>query len=64
LSEDAKAIKRKNDTHYTGVNLDSWDIKYTIYNNKNLYSWADDVNGKGVIYYMKDEFNNEAGYDF
>lgn len=64
LSEDARAVKRENDTHYTGVNLDSWDIKYTIYNNKKLYSWADDGNGKGVIYYMKDEFNNEAGYDF
>lgn len=64
LSENAKAIKRENSTYYNDLNLESWDIKYTIYNNTTLYKWANQTNGKGVIYYMKDEFNNEAGYDF
>ena len=28
-----------------------------------MFAWAD-TNGKGVIYWMKDEFGNEAGFDF
>jgi hypothetical protein len=44
--------------------LAAWEIKYTIHNNKNVHEWADSINGKGVIYWMKDEFDNEAGYDF
>ncbi|MCF0227836.1 MAG: hypothetical protein HUJ52_03375, partial [Malacoplasma sp.] len=41
-----------------------WEIKYDINNDTSVYTWADATNGKGVIYYMKDEFGNEAGYDF
>lgn len=41
-----------------------WTIKYSFDNNTELYDWADSINGKGVIFYMKDEFGNEAPYDF
>ena len=39
-------------------------MKYCIDNDTNRFVWADDANGKGVIYYMKDENNNELPYDF
>ena len=46
------------------VPLNAWEIKYSLDNDVLKYSWADETNGKGVIYYMKDEYNNEAPYDF
>jgi hypothetical protein len=39
-------------------------LKYCLNNDTNRFAWADATNGKGVIYYMKDEFFNECGYDF
>lgn len=64
LNHNAKAIQHINDTYFVGSNLAAWELKYDINNNTSKYIWADNVNGKGVIYYMKDEFNNKAGYDF
>lgn len=49
---------------YRRVPLESWDIKYCLDNDSRRFAWADAENGKGVIYYMKDEFGNEAPYDF
>lgn len=64
LNENARAVAKEGDTYFENSNLTAWEIKYTIYNNKNVHEWADSVKGKGVIYWMKDEFDNEAGYDF
>jgi len=44
--------------------LDAWDLKYCLDNNLDRFDWADTAKGKGVIYYMKDEYNNECPYDF
>ena len=63
LSEDAKAIQNENDGYFDEVNLEAWELKYCLDNDTSRFAWADD-NGKGVIYYMKDEFNNECPYDF
>jgi len=64
LSEDAKAVLHEGDTYFTGkANLDAWEIKYDLDNNTDKYAWAN-TNGKGVIWWMKDEWNNQAGYDF
>lgn len=41
----------------------SWEIKYSLDNDTNRFDWAN-TNGKGVIYYMKDKYENEAPYDF
>lgn len=66
LDENAKAAYHEGDTYFQNSNLDAWELKYTIDNDwnysgtKNVY----DINGKGIIYYMKDEFNNECGFDF
>ena len=49
---------------YARVPLESWDIKYCLDNDKTRFKFADTENGKGVIYWMKDEFGNEAPYDF
>mgnify|MGYP003290602220 CR=1 FL=1 len=65
LSEDAQATQSNRDNGYfDGNKLESWEIKYCIYNDTSRFAWADAEKGKGVIYYMKDEFKNEAWYDF
>lgn len=64
LNENAKAVCKENDEYFKNSKLNLWELKYSIYNDKNKYGWADTENGKGVIYWLKDEFNNEAGYDF
>lgn len=51
------------ETKIVPVNLNAWELKYCLDNDKELFAWAD-TNGKGVVYYMKDEFGNEAPYDF
>jgi hypothetical protein len=64
LNENAIAIIHDGDTYFNGNKLEHWEIKYCIHNDTSRFAWADTTNGKGVIYYMKDEFNNEAWYDF
>ena len=64
LSEIARARLHKDDTYFADNNLNTWELKYCLDNDKTRFAWADEENGKGVIYYMKDEFNNECPYDF
>lgn len=64
LDEHAIAVQHSGDTYFANSNLLAWDIKYTIENDNTKYSWADTVNGKGVITFMRDEFGNEACFDF
>lgn len=52
------------DDYFKYANLGAWEIKYCLDNDETRFVWADEENGKGVIYYMKDEFNNECSYDF
>ena len=48
----------------TSANLDAWELKYCLDNDTSRFGWADTTNGKGVIYYMKDDRGNECPYDF
>ena len=64
LNENAFAIEHEGDTYFQNANLSAWELKYCLDNDTNRFAWADPTNGKGVIYYMKDEFNNECPYDF
>ena len=64
LNEEARAIQHNEDTYFAGCNLSAWKIWYSIDNDTNRFVWADSVNGKGVIYRMIDEFNNDVPYDF
>ena len=56
--------KLATDSYFGDSKLEAWEIKYCIYNDTSRFAWADTENGKGVIYYMKDENGNECPYDF
>lgn len=64
LSEQAKAISHEGDTYFAESNLEGWQLWYTLDNDSTRFAWADGTNGKGVIYRMIDEFNNDIPYDF
>lgn len=65
LNENAHAIQHSGDTYFANSDLSAWELKYCLDNDINRFAWADDSSaGRGVIYYMKDEWNNECPYDF
>ena len=64
LNENARAILHSGDGYFADSNLSAWRLKYTIANDPTVHAWADPTNGKGVIYYMEDEYDNRAPYDF
>lgn len=64
LSEDAKAILHEGDTYFADGDLSAWELKYCLDNDKTKFEWADETNGKGVIYRMVDEKQNDCPYDF
>lgn len=64
LSEIAMAMIHKNDNYFQFNKLNSWKIWYCLDNNTSRFKWADTTEGKGVIYRMIDEFNNDLPYDF
>lgn len=63
LSENASAIQRDGDTYFAGAKLEAWQLKYTIDNDATRFAWADSE-GKGIIYRMIDEHDNDCPYDF
>ena len=63
LNESARAIQHSGDTYFSGCNLAAWKIWYCLDNDKKRFAWAD-TDGKGVIYRMIDEHNNDCPYDF
>ena len=64
LSEEAQAIQNSNDGYFDDLNLSAWKIWYCLDNDTTRFAWADETNGKGVIYRMIDEFDNDIPYDF
>ena len=69
LSEEAKAaVSGTRDGYfghgYNNSRLDAWKIWYYLDNDTSMFTWADQNNGKGVIYRMIDEFGNDCPYDF
>ena len=64
LSEIAWAEHHSGDTYFSNCKLEAWELRYCLDNNTERFSWADTTNGKGVVYWMKDEWENEAPYDF
>lgn len=64
LNENASAISHEGDTYFAKCHLETWKLKYSIDNDSTRFNWADEENGKGVIYQMIDENNNEMQYDF
>ena len=64
LSEIAKATWHEDDSYFADANVSAWDIRYCIDNDSTRFAWADTEDGKGVIYWMRDEWGNEAWMDF
>lgn len=65
LNENARAIQHTTgeSDYFHNSDLASWELKYCLDNDTTRFTWAKS-DGKGVIYYMKDEFGNECPYDF
>ena len=53
-----------NYNYFANSNLSAWKLWYSLDNDTERFTWADADNGKGVIYRMIDEYNNECPYDF
>ena len=52
--------------YFANSNLNAWEIKYCLDADTNRFQWASITSdeNRGVIYYMKDDHDNEAPYDF
>ena len=64
INEVARAVKHDGDEYFANSDLSAWKIWYCIDNDTNRFAWADTENGKGVIYRMIDDLNNDVPYDF
>ena len=64
LQEECYAIQHEGETYFDNCNLAAWKIWYCLDNDSTKYAWADTANGKGVIYRMIDEWQNDCPYDF
>ena len=64
LNEVARAIQHDGDTYFANCDLNAWKIWYSLDNDTARFTWADSTNGKGVIYRMIDDLNNDIPYDF
>lgn len=66
LSEQAWADLHEGDTYFANNDLSAWKLWYCLDNDTTRFDWADNTsgNGRGVIYRMIDEFNNDVPYDF
>lgn len=64
LSENALAMLHDGDEYFAGANLAAWQLKYCLDNDTERFQWLASANGKGVVYWMKDECGNEASFDF
>lgn len=64
LYPEAKATQHEGDAYFADIDMYKWNLLYSLDNDTDKFEWADSENGKGVIYRMVDENNNESSYDF
>ena len=64
LNENAFAALHSGDTYFANSKINAWELKYSLDNDTTRFAWASTSTGKGVIWWMKDEYGNEAPYDF
>lgn len=64
LHEKCYAIQHEGDEYFKNCKLTYWEVWYCLDNDTTKYAWADTTNGKGVIYRMIDEWQNDCPYDF
>ena len=64
LNENAFAAHHDGGTYFADCKLEAWQLKYSLDNDTDRFAWADTTHGTGVVYWMKDEWENECPYDF
>ena len=66
LAERAWACHHDGDTYFQNFHLEAWQIWYCLDNDTSRFGWAIPISegGRGVIYRMIDENNNDCPYDF
>ena len=64
LLETAFAAVHEGDTYFQSSKLEAWELNYCLDNDTDRFAWADPLNGKGVVYRLKDEWANDLPYDF
>lgn len=75
LDEKCSAIQsaRDKDGYFANSDLAAWDVRYCLDNDTERFTWMNDdweyvtwvdANGKGVIYRLIDEAENDVPYDF
>ena len=66
LAERAWACHRDGNTYFQNSHFEVWQIWYCLDNDADRFEWAVPISegGRGVIYRMIDEFNNDCPYDF
>ena len=50
--------------YFADSKLNAWQLKYCLDNDITRYLYTDPEKGKGVIYYLEDEFGNRGDFDF
>ena len=63
FNEQACVVQHEGTEYFNNSNLGKWQIWYCLDNDTNRFEWASE-SGKGVIYRLIDEFNNDLPYDF
>lgn len=64
LSEVAYATAHDDSTYIRWPDIDAWELRYNWSNDEHRFPWIYGVAAKGVVYWMRDGFGNEAPYDF
>ena len=65
LSEEARAaVNESHAEYFAKANLSAWKVWYCLDNDTARFQWADETNGRGVVYRLIDEWQNDCPYDF
>lgn len=65
ISQNASAMHHEGDEYFANSELGAWQIRYRFADpNKHFEDAYLPEDNKGIIYWMRDEFGNECGYDF
>lgn len=64
ISEIARAIQHEGDEYFANSNLAAWTVWYSLDNDSSRFDWADEENGRGVIFRLVDEYDNDVSFDF
>ena len=64
LDENCRVALHEGDEYFSECKVEAWEVKYSLDNDIARFKYADIENGMGYICYMKDEWSNEAPFDF